>query len=92
MSFTIFLSGFCLAGFVQWLRELGWIEARNIVIEVRRAEGRSERFAEIEEIVRLKVDVIVTHTTPAILAKQATSTSRLYSLRRVRYQSGPTER
>jgi hypothetical protein len=33
--------------FVQRLRELGWIEERTVAIEVRWAEGRSERFAEI---------------------------------------------
>src|SRR5262245_21264779 len=48
-----------LAAFVQRLRELGWMEGRNVAIEVRWAEGRSERFAEIAaELVRLKVDVI----------------------------------
>ena len=51
-----------IAAFVQRLRELGWIEGRNVAIEFRWAEGRSERFAEIAaEFVRLKVDVIVTH-------------------------------
>jgi hypothetical protein len=35
-----------LAAFVQRLRELGWMEGRNITIEVRWAEGRSERYAE----------------------------------------------
>src|SRR2546430_5748429 len=49
------------AAFVQRLRELGWIEGRTVAIEVRWAEGRSERYAEIAaEFVRLKVDVIVT--------------------------------
>jgi putative ABC transport system substrate-binding protein len=64
-----------LAAFVQRLRELGWMEGRNVAIEVRWAEGRSERFAEIAaEFVRLKVDVIVTVATPLTLAaKQATS-------------------
>ena len=61
--------------FVQRLRELGWIEGRTIAIEVRWAEGRNERFAEIAaEFIRLKVDVIVTVGTPAVVtAKQATS-------------------
>ena len=46
-----------IAAFVQRLRELGWIEGRTIAIEVRWAEGRNERFAEIvAEFVRLKVD------------------------------------
>ena len=63
------------AVFVQRLRELAWIEGRTIAIEVRWAEGRNERFAEIAaEFVRLKVDVIVTAGTAAVLAaKQATS-------------------
>jgi putative tryptophan/tyrosine transport system substrate-binding protein len=63
------------AAFVQRLRELGWIEGRTVAIEYRWAEGRSERFAEFAaEFVRLKVDVILTHNTPPVLAaKQATS-------------------
>jgi putative ABC transport system substrate-binding protein len=64
-----------VAAFVQRLRELGWIEGRTITIEYRWAEGRNERFAGIAaEFVRLKVDVIVTSATAAIVAaKQATS-------------------
>jgi putative tryptophan/tyrosine transport system substrate-binding protein len=64
-----------VAGFVQRLREHGWIEGRNIAIEDRWAEGRNERFAEIAaEFVRLRVDVIVTQGTAAIIAaKEATS-------------------
>jgi putative tryptophan/tyrosine transport system substrate-binding protein len=67
-------AGEWVAFFVQRLRELGWIEGRTIAIEYRWAEGRSERFAEIAaEFVRLKVNIIVTSSTPAILAaKQAT--------------------
>jgi putative ABC transport system substrate-binding protein len=63
------------AAFVQRLRELGWIEGHSIRIEYRWAEGRTERFAEIAtEFVRLKVNIIVTSSTPAILAaKRATS-------------------
>ena len=49
------------AAFVAHLRKLGWIENRNIAIEYRWSEGRTERYAEIAaEFVRLKVDVIVT--------------------------------
>src|SRR5713101_2121513 len=64
-----------VAAFVQRLRELGWIEGRNVAIEYRWAEGRTERMAEIAaEFVWLKVDVIVTSGTPTIVAaKQATS-------------------
>ena len=63
------------AAFVQRLRELGWIEGRNIAVEYRWAEGRNERFAEIAaEFVQLKVEVIVTAGTAAVVAaKQATS-------------------
>src|SRR5262245_38102061 len=63
------------AAFVQRLRELGWIEGRNVAIEYRWAEGRSERFAEIAaEFVRLKVDMILTQGTPVVIAaKQVTS-------------------
>jgi putative ABC transport system substrate-binding protein len=50
-----------LAAFVQRLRELGWIDGRNIAIEYRWAEGSNERTAEFAaEFVRRKVDVIVT--------------------------------
>jgi putative ABC transport system substrate-binding protein len=64
-----------VAAFVQRLRELGWIEGRTVAIEYRWAEGRTERFAEIAaEFVRLKVDVIFTSVTGAVIAaKQATS-------------------
>ena len=62
------------AAFVERLRELGWIEGRTVAIEYRWAEGRSQRFAEIAaEFVRLKVDVIVTAGSPAVVAKRATS-------------------
>jgi putative tryptophan/tyrosine transport system substrate-binding protein len=60
---------------VQRLRELGWIEGRTVAIEVRWAEGRVKGLAEIAaEFVGLKVDVIVTSGTPAVVqAVQATS-------------------
>jgi putative ABC transport system substrate-binding protein len=64
-----------VAAFVQRLRELAWIDGRNLAIEYRWAEGRNERYAEnAAELVRLKVDVIVTSATPSTLAaKQATA-------------------
>jgi hypothetical protein len=53
-----------LSAFMSRLRELGWIEGRNINIDVRWAEGRNDRSAEIAaEFVRLKVDVIVTYSS-----------------------------
>src|SRR5262245_21174682 len=64
-----------VAVFVQRLRELGCIEARNIAIEVRWGEGRNERFAEIAaEFVRLKVDVILTWGTAAVVAAKRATT------------------
>jgi len=64
-----------VGAFVQRLRELGWIEGRNVAIEYRWGEGRIERLAELAaEFVRLKVDVIVTSGTQQVVAaKQATS-------------------
>jgi ABC-type uncharacterized transport system substrate-binding protein len=64
------------AAFVQRMRELGWIEGRNFRIEYRWAEGHTERLPELaDQLVRLKVDVILTHNTPGPLAAaQATST------------------
>src|SRR5216683_2540381 len=57
------------AAFVQRLRELGWIEGRTIAIEYRWAEGRFERSAKIiAELIRVKVDVIVTHAVPNVVA------------------------
>jgi putative ABC transport system substrate-binding protein len=57
------------------MREHGWIESHTVAIEYRWAEGRGERFAEIAaEFVRLKVDVIVTAGTDAVIAtKKVTS-------------------
>jgi putative ABC transport system substrate-binding protein len=64
-----------VAAFVKRLQELGWTEGSTVAIEYRWSEGRSERFAEIAaEFVGLKVDVIVTWGTEAVIAvKQATS-------------------
>src|SRR5438552_1150062 len=62
--------------FRQGLRELGYVEGKNIVIEYRWAEGKTERLPDLAaELVRLKVDVIVTGG-PAVnrLAKEATVT------------------
>jgi putative ABC transport system substrate-binding protein len=50
-----------LSAFRQGLRELGYVEGQNVVIEYRSADGRPERFPDLAtELVRLKVDVIVT--------------------------------
>ena len=60
--------------FREGLRDLGYVEGRNIVIEYRWAEGNYERFPSlIAELLSLKVDVIVTAGTPAALAVQRTA-------------------
>jgi putative ABC transport system substrate-binding protein len=58
------------------LRELGYVEGKNIAIEYRWAEGKYDRLPQLAtELVQLKVEVIVTHGTPGTrAAKQATST------------------
>ena len=77
-----FLGSQTLAAHSQWvdaflhrLRELGWIEGHNLAIEYRWAEGSSDRATKLAaELVRLKVDVIVTYANPIVLAaKEATS-------------------
>ena len=62
--------------FVKALRELGWMEGKNIAFEYQFAEGHSDRLPGMAtELVHLKVDVIVANGTLASLAaKQATST------------------
>src|SRR6516164_7117816 len=64
------------AAFLQRLRALGWSEGRNVAIEYRWAEGRSQRATELAaELVHRKVDIMVMNGTPQVLAaKQATST------------------
>jgi putative tryptophan/tyrosine transport system substrate-binding protein len=61
--------------FVRRLRELGWIDGSTVAIEYRWAEGRFERAPALAaELIQLKVDVLVTHATPNVIAaKQATS-------------------
>ena len=65
-----------LEAFRQGLRELGYVEGRNIAIEYRWAEGKPERMRELaEELVRLKVDVIMAPSSIyTAAAKRATST------------------
>src|SRR5215831_17959119 len=64
------------AAFDQGLRELGYVQGQNIVVERRFAEAKTERMSDIAaELVRLKVDVIVTSTDPGIAAvRQQTQT------------------
>lgn len=63
-----------LRPFEQGLRELGYVEGRNLIIEWREAEGRKERLPALAaDLVALKVDIIVAGATdPALAAKSAT--------------------
>jgi len=65
-----------LEAFREGLRELGYVEGKNITIELRNAEGKNERLGALaNELVRLKVDVILAVNTPsAHAAKKATTT------------------
>jgi putative ABC transport system substrate-binding protein len=68
-------NGLYLDGLRQGLRELGWVEGRNIVIEARFAEGQTDRLPALAaELVRLNMDVIATSTTPAALAAKRATT------------------
>ena len=66
----------------EGLRELGYVEGQNIAFEFRSAEGKLDRLPELAaELVRLKVDVIVTlYVPPSLAAKQATQKSQSSSL------------
>src|SRR5262245_66681680 len=58
--------------FRQSLRDLGYIEEKNLIIEYRSAEGRGERFADLAaDLLRLNIDVIVTRGTPAVLDRKS---------------------
>jgi len=60
----------------QGLRELGYVEGQNIVLEPRWADGRHERLPELAaDLVRLKVDVLVSAATPASQAAKAATSS-----------------
>src|SRR5262252_710389 len=69
-------AGHFAAAFDQGLREHGYLQGRNILVERRFAEAKVERMSEIAaELVRMKVDVIVTSTDPSIAAvRQQTQT------------------
>ena len=68
-------AGLWVAAFAQRLHELGWIEGSTVAIEIRWADGRNQRMAEIAaEFVRVKANVIVAQGTQAALAaKNATA-------------------
>jgi len=65
-----------MAALRQYLQELGWVEGRNLAIEMRWADGKADRLPTLAgELVALGVDVIVTQGSPATrAAKQVTTT------------------
>jgi len=78
-----FLGTGTAAGMAAWveamrggLRDLGYVEGRNLSIEYRWADGKYERAPELAaELVRLKVEVVVTHGTPGTLAAKGATTT-----------------
>jgi len=66
------------------LHDLGYVDGKNITVEFRWAEGNYDRLPELAaELQRLKIDVLVTHGTPAtIAAKVATKTIPIVSAAR----------
>src|SRR5262249_38668769 len=64
------------SSFIPAMRDLGWVEGKNLVLEVRYSEDQEDRRrAIVDEFIRLKVDVIVVLSTPeTIITKQATKT------------------
>ena len=75
--------------FRQGLRDLGYIEGKNILVEYRYAEGKVDRIPSlVAELVQLKVDVLVSRAFPAIrAAKQATKTIPIVMVTNCRIQS-----
>lgn len=65
-----------IEAFRQGLREVGYVEGKNVIIEARFADARSDRLTElVAELIKLKADVLVAGSTPAALAaKKATKT------------------
>ena len=62
--------------FIQGMRDLGYVEGKNMAFVYRTTEGRRERYSDlVAELVRLQVDVIVTDVTSAALALKQTTTT-----------------
>ena len=69
-------AGYYYGPFMQGMRELGYIEGKNLVMEWRSAEGKSERLPALAaQLVQLKVDVLATAGTPATQAAQKASST-----------------
>src|SRR5205807_5267344 len=76
VSTSLSVTNEAVEAFRQCLRELGYVEGKNIAFEFRVAENKLDRLPDLAaEMVRLKVDAIITGTTPAVqAAKRATTT------------------
>ena len=75
-------SDYSYGPFTQGMRDLGYVVGRNLVIEWRSAEGNSERLPALAtELVRLKLDVLITAGTPAALVAQKATTTMPLGLR-----------
>jgi ABC-type uncharacterized transport system substrate-binding protein len=58
------------------MRAFGYVEGQNLLFEYRSADGRNERFPDlVAELVRLRVDLIVTRSTPAVISVKAATTT-----------------
>ena len=70
------MTGRMVVALQQGFSELGYVDGQTIALEVRMGEGRSERIPEVvAELVGLKMDVLVTSSSPgALAAKKATGT------------------
>lgn len=67
-----------IEAFRQWLRESGWIESKNLIVEYRYADDKRDRLAELAaELVRLKVDMIIGWGRPVLEAFQKVDTRNL---------------
>src|SRR5437879_3903865 len=64
-----------IEAFRQGLRDLGYVEGKNVTLEYRWSEGKLDRLPQLAaELIRGKVDVIVTHSAGGLAAKRATTT------------------
>ena len=78
-----------VTAFQNRLRELDWIDGRNVSIEYRWAQGRDDRYAEFaSEFVQRKVDIIVTAGTTAVIALKRQRPRSLSSLRQREIRCG----
>jgi putative ABC transport system substrate-binding protein len=76
IGFLAGTEGFVVGAFQRGLRDLGYVEGKNILVEYRYSEGKIERVQSlVAELVQLKVDALVIIASPALrVAKQATKT------------------